>query len=152
VTFNTTFDLLKTLYKVVQDEKIRDKVFEIKSALLLLQEQQFAADARYEEQAAELRDLRRQLDERDRWNEEAEKYDLFHPAQGMTVYKLRADCNHTDGEILACPNCFGNRKISILNHPAVGNLNYLCPTCSFKILPVPGQVAWGGESRIEFRQ
>ena len=69
------------------------------SALLSLQEQQFAGNARYEEKCKEAADLRRQLDDRDRWDEKAKNYDLFQLAQGMTVYKLRTDCNPTGGDI-----------------------------------------------------
>jgi hypothetical protein len=148
VSFNSTIGLLNTLYKVTQDEKVRERVFEIQTALLSLQEQQFAANARYEEKCKETTDLQRQLDERDAWDEKEKKYELFQMAEGMTVYKLRADCNPTGGEILACPNCFRNREISFLYHSSVGNLNYVCPACPFKILPVSVQMAWGGERRL----
>jgi hypothetical protein len=93
VTFNSTIGLLNTVYKVTQDENIRERVFEIQSALLSLQEQQFAANARYEEKCKETADLRRQLDDRDRWDEKARKYNPFQLAEGMTVYKRRTDCN-----------------------------------------------------------
>lgn len=150
VTVNSTIGLVKALYKVTQDEKIRERVSEIQSALLSLQEQQIAANARYEEKCKEVADLQRQLDDRDRWDEKARKYDPFQLAEGMTVYKLRADCNPTGGEILACPNCFRNREISFLYHPSLGNLNFICHACSFKILPAPAQIAFGGERHFEF--
>jgi hypothetical protein len=102
VSFNSTIGFLNTWYKVTQDEKVREKVSEIRTALLLLQEQQFAANARYEEKCKEAAELRRQLDDRDRRDEETKKYDPFQLAEGMIVYKLRADCNPTGGEILAC--------------------------------------------------
>lgn len=147
-TVKTSVDLLKTLLKVTRDEEVRDAVFEIQNELLSLQEKLFAANARFEEQSTKLRDLQGQLDEKESWSEEAKKYDLFHPAEGMSVYRNRSDLN-----IWACPNCFGSRKISILNRPAVGNLNYRCHACKFEILPTPIQaVAWGGGSRIEFKQ
>jgi hypothetical protein len=69
VTFNSTIGFLTTWYKVTQDEKVREKVFEIRSSLLSLQEQQFAANARYEEKYKETTDLQRQLDDRDAWDE-----------------------------------------------------------------------------------
>lgn len=150
-TVNTAVGLLKTLLKVGRDEELRTAVFEIQSELLNLQAKLFEANARFEEQSAKIDDLRRQLDERDRWDEEARKYDLFHPAQGMSVYKLRPDYNQSGGEIWACPNCFGDRKISILNRPAVEYRNYKCNACGFEIIPTPMQVSgldFGGQEDI----
>jgi ATPase subunit of ABC transporter with duplicated ATPase domains len=103
-TVNSAVGSLKTLLKVGRDEEVRTAVFEIQNELLNLQAKLFEANARFEEQSAKIDDLRRQLGERDRWDEEAKKYDLFHPAQGMSVYKLRSNYNQSGGEIRACPS------------------------------------------------
>jgi superfamily II helicase len=138
-TINSTVGLLKTLLKVGRDEEVRTAVFEIQNELLNLQAKLFEANARFEEQSAKIDDFRRQLDERDRWEEQASQYDLFHPAQGMSVYKRRYD--PSGGEIWACPTCFGNQKISILNRPAVEYRNYKCHACGFEIIPKPMRVS-----------
>jgi|SRR5271165_1500041 len=138
-TVNSTVGLLKTLLKVGRDEEVRTAVFEIQNDLLDLQSKLFEANARFEEQSAKIDALRRQLDELNRWDELASQYDLFHPAQGMSVYKLRYD--KSGGEVWACPTCFGNRKISILNRPAVEYRNYKCHACGFEIIPTPIQVS-----------
>jgi hypothetical protein len=134
-TVNTSVGLLKTLWKVQRDEEVRSAIFEIQNELLSLQTKLFDANARFEEQSSKLSDLKKQLDERDRWDDEAKKYDIFHPAEGMTVYRLRDDCNKTDEEIWVCPNCFGNRKISFLNKLFAGNRSFHCHACEFKITP-----------------
>jgi hypothetical protein len=137
-TVKTSVDLLKTLLNVTRDEDVRNAVFEIQNELLSLQDRLFATNARFEEQSSKLDCLQKQLDERDRWDDEAKKYDLFHPAQGMSVYR-----NRMDMQIWACPSCFGNRKISILNRPAFEYRNYVCHACKFEIMPTPIEASWG---------
>src|SRR5271157_3931640 len=129
-TVKTSVDLLKTLFKVTRDEDVRNAVFEIQNELLSLQDRLFAANARFEEQVAKVECLQKQLDERDKWDEVASKYALFHPAQGMSVYR-----NRSDMQIWACPNCFESRQISILNRPSVETENYVCHACKFEIMP-----------------
>jgi predicted RNA-binding Zn-ribbon protein involved in translation (DUF1610 family) len=136
-TIKTSVDLLKTLHNASEDEKIRTAVFEIQNDLLSLQTKLFEANARFEEQSAKLGDLRKELNERDNWDEEAKKYELFHPAEGMSAYKLRAEYNNSGGEVWVCPHCFGNRKISILNKPGAEYRNYKCHPCGFDIMPIP---------------
>jgi hypothetical protein len=136
-TVKASVDLLKTLRNVSQDEQVRNAVFEVQNDLLSLQSKLFEANARFEEQSAKLGDLQRRLNERDQWEEEAKKYELFHPAVGMSVYKLMGEHNQTGGEIWACPNCFGNRKVSILNRPSVEYRNYKCHHCGLTIMPTP---------------
>lgn len=53
----------------------------------------------------------------------------------MTVYKLKAEHNQSGSEIWACPNCYGNQKISFLNRPKKGHLNFVCHGSSFEIQP-----------------
>ena len=79
--------------------------------------------------------MKKQLEERDRWDDEAKKYGLFHPAEGMTVYKLRDDCNQSGEEIWVCPNCFGDHKIRFLNKPVADYINFKCHACGFEIIP-----------------
>jgi hypothetical protein len=136
-TIKTSVDLLRTLHNASEDEKVRSAVFEIQNDLLSLQSKLFEANERFEEQSAKLGDLRKELSDRDSWDAEAKKYELFHPAEGMSVYKLRTEYNNSGGEIWVCPHCFGNRKISILNKLGAEFRNYKCHPCGFDIMPIP---------------
>jgi predicted RNA-binding Zn-ribbon protein involved in translation (DUF1610 family) len=131
----SSVDLLKTLNNVTTDEKVRSAVFEIQDQLLSLQQKMFEVNAQYEEQGERIKALLQELDSRNKWAEESAKYDIHHPADGMTVYRLKAEHNPSDGEIWACPNCYGNQKIFFLNRPKKGNLNFKCHACGFEIQP-----------------
>jgi predicted RNA-binding Zn-ribbon protein involved in translation (DUF1610 family) len=134
VTRNS-LDLLKTLNNVTTDEKVRSAVFEIQVQLLSLQQKMFEANAQYERQGERIKDLQKELDSKNKWEEESAKYRIHHPADGMTVYRLKDEHNSSGGEIWACPNCFGNQKIFFLNRPKKGNLNFVCHACGFEIQP-----------------
>lgn len=134
-TIKTSVDLLRALNKVTTDEKVRIAVFEIQDQLLSLQQKMFDANAQYEEQGERLKALQKELDSKNKWEEESAKYEIYHPADGMTVYKLKAESNPSDGEIWACPNCYGNQKIFFLNRPKKGYLNFKCHACGFEIQP-----------------
>jgi predicted RNA-binding Zn-ribbon protein involved in translation (DUF1610 family) len=136
-----SLDLLRTLNKVSTDEKVRSAVFDLQDQLLSLQGKMFDANARYEEQAERVKALQKELDGRNKWDEESAKYQLHHPIDGMTVYKLKAEHNSSDAEIWACPTCFGNQKISFLNRPKKGYLNFKCHACGFEIQPERAEIS-----------
>jgi hypothetical protein len=98
--------------------------------------------ARFQQQADELDDLRRQLRALDEWQEECKKYELFHPADAQSVYRLREEYRGDDPEVWFCPHCFTTeRKISILQ---LWNHRYstrACHACHFQITPA-------GESQV----
>lgn len=131
----TSVDLLKTLNSVSKDEKVRNAVFDLQSQLLSLQEKMFEANARYDEQAEQIKALKKQLDSKNKWDQESAEYEIYHPAEGMTVYKLKTEHNATGSEIWACPNCFNIQKISFLNKRVAGDRILRCHACEFQILP-----------------
>jgi predicted RNA-binding Zn-ribbon protein involved in translation (DUF1610 family) len=132
-TIKNSIDVLKTLNNVTTDEKVRSAVFELQSQLLSLQVQMIEANTRYDEQAELIKALQKELDSKNKWEEESAKYEIHHPIDGMTVYRLKAEHNNTGSEIWVCPNCYGNQKISFLNRPKKGYLNFVCHPCGFEI-------------------
>jgi hypothetical protein len=70
----TILEALKTLNEVSKDEQVRSAVFDLRSQPLSLQEQMIEANVRYEEQSERIKVLRNELDTKNRWNEEAQKY------------------------------------------------------------------------------
>jgi hypothetical protein len=136
-----SFDLLKTLNNVTTDEKVRSAVFEIQDQLLSLQQKMFEANAQYEEQGERLKALQKELDSKNKWEEESAKYQIHHPSDGMTVFRLKDEHNSSGGEIWACPACFGNQKISFLNRPIKGYLNFKCHPCGFEIQPERAEIS-----------
>jgi hypothetical protein len=137
-TVKTSVELLKTQNNVSKDEKVRSAVFDLQSQMLSLQEKMFEANARYEEQAEWIKELQKELDSKNRWEEAAKKYEVYHPAHGITFYRLKHEHNVSGSEIWACPNCFSDQKISILNKPGFDFLNYKCHACGFDVIPFPG--------------
>jgi predicted RNA-binding Zn-ribbon protein involved in translation (DUF1610 family) len=130
-TIKTSVDLLTKLNSVAQDEKVRSAVFNLQNDLLSLQTKLFETNDRFQEQSDRLKELQRELDSKNRWEEDEKKYEVFHPSLGMTVYRLK-DNSNVD-QIWACPNCFGNQKISILNKRVTGDTRFGCHGCGFEI-------------------
>ena len=134
-TSKTILEALKTLNEVSKDEQVRSAVFELRSQLLSLQEKMFDANAQYEEKVEEIKALKKELDSKSAWDEEKNKYEMFQPADGMTVYRLKTEHNTCGGEIWVCPNCFSEHKVSFLNKRGVGDNALRCHACEFWILP-----------------
>lgn len=82
--------------------------------------------------------LRRQLAAHDEWSSKAAKFEQRQIALGVVAYKLvRPDAGELDH--WACPGCFQNKKISILQtngHPGPygGAQTWYCNECSLKLL------------------
>ena len=74
-----------------------------------LQSQMFDRLAKFEQQAAELSELR----EKEDWNVTAAKYAPYRTVDGVVVYRLKETRTQIDHMSEFCAFCFGNKKIRL---------------------------------------
>lgn len=76
---------------------------------------------------SEVADLKQQLDDRGRWEKESARYHLVRTPGGATVWEAPDPVYH-----YACPACFGNQRISILQDRRTYDGAFACPVSSCK--------------------
>lgn len=122
----------KTVGGILQtnsDFKAKEVITNLQNGVLELQAKVYAAQAKYHE-------LEQKLAVYEKWDSEASRYRLTELAPGIAVYALQPDQANGEPIHYICPNCFQNRKKSILHRPAVDRTNYVCDACEFDARPV----------------
>ena len=108
---------------------IRDHMAELQQRLL---ETQQVADTILEKRRQALKDLE---EERSK-NRDLERYNLVEPRTGVFLYSFRPSEDDDTPAHTACPNCFRDKSISILQQldPSKG-WKVQCPNCDFTYDP-----------------
>lgn len=91
----------------------QDIMYELREELLRKQEEVAA--------------LKGQLDEREKWEQEAAKYYLVKAEGGATVWESSVPLYH-----YACPACYAKQRISILQDRRTHDGSYACPDSECK--------------------
>jgi hypothetical protein len=110
----TIADLVKKGATLELQERItdlREAVQDAKDEVLALRE--------------ENRELRGKMAEQEAWDARASKYTLVTTAGGAHVYRTGGPPEH-----YACPKCFEDRKIHILQDKRLLSGTFVCPSCS----------------------
>jgi predicted RNA-binding Zn-ribbon protein involved in translation (DUF1610 family) len=121
---------------LIKDVETKQKVIELQSAILDLHERVRSAQTEQDELLKSKNELERKLAEYERWDKESACYELRALVDGIFVYALKAENKGNGPEHFLCPNCFGERKLSIVHHPRAGYSNYICDACKFDVNPV----------------
>jgi hypothetical protein len=139
---NAGFSAAKHAYTVVKgisdlknQTEINSAIFDVQQNLLSVQQQLSEAQQRFDELAAQKKNLEIELANRDAWEKTASRYKLTEIAENLFIYAL-IDSQDEPAHWL-CPNCFQNRKKSILQKKNVSQRNHTCPNCGFDIIPKP---------------
>jgi len=109
--------------------KINDVVVEAQEYLLKAQESLFEAREIINKIAEEKTELKRQISELEDWKKEEGLYKIIEPKSGIFVYALRDETQTR----MYCPNCFINRKASILQRAQNNSSNLKCFACNFLV-------------------
>lgn len=135
-TIKTSSDLVKTVLDISKDVKVTSAISEVLRRLIEAQQSVLETQERFQQLTAENDDLRRQLRARDEWREERTKYELFHPGEAQTVFRLRAEHRGDEPDVWFCPNCFTTQqRVSILQLFDHRDGTRFCPACHFQITP-----------------
>lgn len=131
----TGFSALKSAYEIARGLKdINDRVT-LNAAVIDLQEKILSAQESAASAKDRLRELQATIAGYENWEATAARYRLKDFGEGTFAYELAV--NDPDGEPahLACPNCFQERKRSILqyNHSGHGRRHFDCLACGKKL-------------------
>jgi hypothetical protein len=130
-----TLDLVKTVKSVTEKAEIDAILFDVREHLANLQERllnaQQVTDIILEERRKAVRDLE---DERRR-NSQLECYSLFEPRPGVFLHIYKPSEGDDTPVHTACPRCFAEKSISILQKPHPTSDTIDCPCCKFSYDP-----------------
>jgi len=133
---------LKNLVQSLSDAKtnaaLREQAVELNFAIIDATNAVIAIQTQYQTLLEEKDSLKKELMNRENWDAEASKYTLIEIDRGVSVYALKPEYKSTATPHWLCPNCYQNRKPSILQrgesktkHHYVFRCPY--PSCSLEL-------------------
>lgn len=115
---------------------IQTKVIELQSVILAAQSSAMSAQS---EQFALLdakRGLEAKIAELEAWDREKERYQLQEIGRGSFAYALKADAQGTEPAHMICPNCYQQRRKSLLQATDTVTMRlrtHRCPACKTEV-------------------
>ena len=134
-SIKATLDLVKAVKGVTEKAQMDAILFDIRDHLATLQERllnaQQVTDLILEERRQAVRELE---DERDK-NSRLECYTLVEPRPGIFLHAYQPAEGDETPLHTACPKCFSEKTISILQNINPGSCKIECPKCEFSYDP-----------------
>jgi hypothetical protein len=126
----TAFDMAQGLSNI-HDAAVRDRaIIELQKEILAAQAAQFAL-------VEQVDTLEKEVIKFETWEAEKKKWELKDLGRGALAYMLKPDCRGTEPPHWACTNCYGNRRISIIQHIRIRGegREFSCPSCHSSLNP-----------------
>jgi hypothetical protein len=131
----STMELVKAIKGVTEKAELDAALFEVRDHLANLQERLLSAqqvtDTILEERRQAIRELE---DERNR-NSQLDRYSLFEPRPGVFLHLFQPSEGDETPVHTACPKCFSEKTVSILQRPDPAKNKIDCPRCPFTYDP-----------------
>lgn len=137
-----SFELLKAMKGVSDATKLNTVIIELQDHILSAQQSLLNAQETINGLVAEKAKLEARLSKHSDWEKQRKEYRLTEVRPGLTVYHFEAKAEGTPAH-WACPKCFAEEKIQILQKPSPSNLSYKCGGCNFVMIPdkeMPGPI------------
>ncbi len=125
-----SLDIVKTI-KDASDVATRQAiVIKLQEHILTAQQAQFSLIEQVSAVKAEVAKF-------ETWDAEKQKYELKDLGRGSLAYMLKPEARGAEPPHWICTNCYGNRRISIVQHTYEknGGIAYLCQACGGKMNP-----------------
>jgi hypothetical protein len=103
------------LIKATVDAKLLDAVKEINQEIIAAQGSNIAAQQEHAAMLDDVRELKAQIAQFEDWEKEKARYELKPMDTGVRVYALKKVEEATEAPHEACPKCFKERKVQVLN-------------------------------------
>ena len=127
--------LAKTLIGFRDTTMIDSKVIELRDHLIEAQGSTMQAQTQQSALIQEVRDLKQQIMDMEKWNEEKQRYQLVEPWPGCYVYALKESGKGADPAHWICEHCYQDGRKSILqnNQKRDGRIHHIikCSHCQF---------------------
>ena len=139
-----TANLVKIISNAKTDVEVKAATIELQGRLITLQTECFSLGDVIRLRDEETVHLKAKIAEFESFKSESEGYELHKTEAGSVVYSKQLVVNETEITVNACPGCFHQKKISILQ-PSVdkvvksGYWVHYCPSCKseFKMNQIP---------------
>ena len=131
-SLKTAFDIAKGLHNLKRQGEINSAIRDIQSALMDAQTRALDAQANQAALIQEINKLKADIARFEAWDREKERYELYHPATGITTYALKETMNDGEEPMQICANCYQDHQASILQSIKFdrGRAHALtCPRC-----------------------
>ena len=136
-TITALGELTKLIVSGKVDSEVKAKAAELNNSILSLQGTLFFLQSQNHELLESKHSLESKLVEISNWEKQASRYQLHELCSGVFVYTLKEDENNSEPSHYICPNCYQERRKSILTCTGEHHdgTHYLCmnPACKSKI-------------------
>lgn len=122
----------KAVHDVDVRIRINEAVNDLHDDITRLRLQISAITTEKEAKEAEVRALKAELIDRQRWDEESARYRLHELAAGIFVYAIKPERQAGEPPHYLCQKCFTEKIKSIVQATVVGGPNYECHKCGSK--------------------
>ena len=129
-------DLLGVAFNAKVDSEAKAKILEAQQQLAQIQDALFTAREQLFALQTERDDLRRTLDDSDKWEKRLDQYELKRTAGGAVVLESKSEPKH-----YVCPSCVNKRELHILQTNRTFSGKYRCTGCSSEYPVEPRQEA-----------
>jgi hypothetical protein len=129
-------ELMLLVHKVKVNDAVAEKAAELNSHILSLVHEGLAILAENQALLNEKAELERKIVEIEDWRDEAAKYEKIKVAPGVTFYAPKAEIESTEPFHWICPNCYGNKRTSLIEREGTAHQAlavYRCFSCSLKV-------------------
>jgi hypothetical protein len=125
------FGALSAAYEIAKGLKNIDDRVKLNAAVIELQEKILSAQEATAQSREKMRSLEQQLEAFQNWETTAERYELKDFGSHTYAYSAKPDRLNGDPAHLACPNCFRERRLSILQYEGTysGRKRFICQGC-----------------------
>jgi hypothetical protein len=144
-------DFTTTVAKGAKNKSEKELAEKLRAGLADIPGKLMAVQSRCLELEEQNRKLRLQLEAEEKWETEANRWQLTELADGLFVYKVKCPIPAEDN-LLACHHCFHNGKISAFQRPSQNDNHRVCPECKFEFsaVRVEPMMAFGSDHGRSF--
>jgi hypothetical protein len=129
------YDLAQGMLDLRDTVKLGGLVIQLNAQILAAQRGALAASQSEAEMAEEIRSLKTKIAGFEDWDRQKERYELkeIEGFWKLLVYELKDGVNPPEQKHYACPDCYQNRKKSILQqHNEGSGSGLICRQCGWK--------------------
>lgn len=132
-----TKELLVAIKSISDQAKMDLALIEVREQIGILHDALSASREKIDSLSEEKRDLKKQLAEIDEWNAEKAKYQLTKIRDGLFLPSYTPPDGDPTPAHWACPNCFSQKRASILQKMHSHTSDFSCPIkdCGFSVSP-----------------
>lgn len=124
---------VKDIQQMHIDYSVKEKTYDLLDKLLDIKNNQLEFFEMLDKAKEKIVKLEQYIESIDKWKNEKESYELFHPIRATTVYRFKSPNNSQNDTHYLCSNCYNSNAKSILQlkiHRMYGTSIMVCHKCN----------------------